>query len=69
MFNKLKTPNSANKKEFKQYAIGYFYIDIAEVRTAEGKLSLYVAIDSASKFTYAEPHKSQTKMMAAEFFT
>ena len=26
------------KKKFKSYPIGYFHIDIAEVRTAEGKL-------------------------------
>lgn len=28
------------KKTFKSYPIGYFHIDIAEVRTAEGKLDL-----------------------------
>ena len=33
------------KKKFKAYPIGYFHIDIAEVRTEEGKLYLYVAID------------------------
>ena len=42
-------------------------IDIAEVRTAEGKLYLYVAVDRTSKFAYAELHKNQTKMIAAEF--
>ena len=31
-----------DKKKFKTYPIGYFHIDIAEVRTAEGKLYLYV---------------------------
>jgi len=44
-----------------------FHIDIAELRTAEGKLYLYVAIDRKSKFAYAELHKSQKKMIAAEF--
>jgi transposase-like protein len=34
------------KKKFKTYPIGYFHIDIAEVRTTEGKLYLYVAIDA-----------------------
>ena len=29
--------------------IGYFHIDIAEVRTEEGKLHLFVAIDRTSK--------------------
>jgi transposase InsO family protein len=38
------------KKKFKTYPIGYFHIDIAEVRTAQGKLHLYVGIDRTSKF-------------------
>ena len=59
--------SSATKKKFKKYPIGYFHIDIAEVRTAEGKLYLYVAIDRTSKFAYAELHKSQTKIIAADF--
>ncbi len=28
------------KRKFKAYAIGYFHVDIAEVRTAEDKLHL-----------------------------
>ena len=32
------------KKAFKQYPIGYFHIDIAEVRTEEGVLYLVVAM-------------------------
>jgi len=53
------------KKKFKKYPIGYFHIDIAEVRTEEGKLYLFVAIDRTSKFTYVELHERQTKMIAA----
>ena len=64
---KKQVSTSADKQKFKQYPIGYFHIDMAEVRTAEGKLYLYVAIDRTSKFAYAELHKSQTKMVAAEF--
>lgn len=30
------TGDKPNKKKFKSYPIGYFHIDIAEVRTAEG---------------------------------
>ena len=37
------------KKPFKRYPIGYFHIDIAEVRTKEGKLYLFVAIDRSSR--------------------
>src|SRR4051812_49132519 len=33
------------KTKFKSYPIGFFHIDIAEVRTAEGKLYMLVAID------------------------
>lgn len=33
------------KKKFKSYPVGFFHIDIAEVRTEEGKLYLFVAID------------------------
>src|ERR1700690_1949226 len=32
------------KKKFKSYPIGFFHIDIAEVRTREGKLYLFVGI-------------------------
>ena len=55
------------KKKFRRYPIGYFHIDIAEVRTAEGKLCLFVAIDRTSKFAYAELHPSATKSVAAQF--
>ncbi len=55
------------KKKFKRYPIGYFHIDIAEVRTEEGKLYLFVAIDRTSKFAYVELHESATKPIAAEF--
>jgi len=48
--------NKPAKKKFKPYPIGYFHIDIAEVHTEEGKLSLFVAIDRACKFAYAALH-------------
>lgn len=32
------------RQKFKRYPIGYFHIDIAELRTNEGKLYLFVAI-------------------------
>src|SRR5271154_5682619 len=37
------------KKKFDTYPIGFFHIDLAEVRTAEGKLYLFVAFDRTSK--------------------
>jgi hypothetical protein len=41
------------KKAFKTYPIGYFHIDIAEVRAEQGKLHLFVAIDRTSKLAFA----------------
>ena len=55
------------KQSFKSYPIGYFHVDIAEVQTVEGKLYLFVAIDRASKFAFAELHPRATKMVAAQF--
>jgi hypothetical protein len=34
--------NKTAKRKFKSYAIGYFHLDIAEVRTEEGELYLFV---------------------------
>ncbi len=54
------------KKKFKTYPIGFFHIDIAEVRTAEGKLYLFIAIDRTSKFAFAQPiDRANTKTAAA----
>lgn len=55
------------KKKFKDYPIGYVHIDIAEVRTEEGKLYLFVAIDRASKFVYVELLEKYGKIEAAQF--
>jgi hypothetical protein len=41
-------------------------MDIAEVRTEEGKLYLFVAIDRACKFAYAELHAEATKPVSAQ---
>jgi transposase InsO family protein len=55
------------KKKFKSYPIGYFHIDMAEVRTAQGKLYLLVAIDRTSKFAYTELHDRVPTRVAADF--
>lgn len=54
------------KKKFKQYPIGYFHIDIAEVCTKKGRLYLFVAINRTSKFAYAELHTNQTRDTACQ---
>jgi transposase InsO family protein len=55
------------KRKFKSYPIGYFHIDIAEVRTAQGKLYLLVAIDRISKFAFVELHEKVARRTAADF--
>ena len=55
------------KQPFKRYPIGYFHIDIAEVRTEEGKLHLFVAIDRTSKFAFAQLHEAANVETAAAF--
>ncbi len=55
------------KKKFKVYPIGYFHIDLTEVRTAEGKLYLFVAIDRTSKFAFARLVERATRREAADF--
>src|SRR3712207_6783955 len=57
----------AGKKRFKAYPIGYFHLDIAEVRTEQGKLHLFVAIDRTSKFAFAQLHERATRRVAADF--
>ena len=49
------------------YPIGYFHIDIAEVRTAQGKLYLLVAIDRTSKFAFVELHEKVARRTAGDF--
>ena len=56
-----------DKRKFKTYPIGYFHIDIAEVRTEEGKLYLFVAVDRTSKFAFVELHEKATTRVAANF--
>jgi hypothetical protein len=57
----------SRKRKFKAYPIGYFHIDIAEVRTEQGKLYLFVAIDRTSKFAFVELHEKATRGIAADF--
>jgi transposase InsO family protein len=55
------------KLKFKAYPIGYFHIDIAEVRTEEGKLYLFVGIDRTSKFAFVQLHGQADRPTAVSF--
>jgi transposase-like protein len=64
-----KAEPKIERKKFKSYPIGYFHIDITEVRSAEGKLHLFVAIDRTSKLAYVELKDRAGKMEAAQFLS
>ncbi len=53
--------------KFKPCPIGYFHIDIAEVRTEQGRLYLFVAIDRTSKFAFIQLHEKATRRVAGDF--
>lgn len=55
------------KQPFKRYPLGFFHIDIAEVRTEEGKLHLFAAVDRTSKYAFARLVKRATGMAARAF--
>jgi len=55
------------RKKCKVYPIGYFHMNIAEVRTGEGKLDLFVAIDRTSKFAAARRYEEATRPTACGF--
>ena len=54
-------------KKFKAYEIGYFHIDIAELRYEGGKGFLFVAVDRTSKLVFARIYRKATKLVAAGF--
>ena len=55
------------RKKFDTYPIGFFHVDLAEVRTAQGKLYLLVAIDRTSKFAVVELVERADMRAAAAF--
>ena len=62
----LEEGDKPERKRFKHCPIGYFHIDIAELRTAEGKLHRFTAIDRTSKFVFARlVERANTKAAAA----
>lgn len=55
------------RKKFKACPIGYFHVDLAEVRSEQGKLYLLAAIDRRSKFAFVGLHEKATRRIAADF--
>ena len=58
---------TSKRGRFADTTIGYVHIDICELRLAEGKLNMFLAIDRVSKFAYVEFHGNTGKMNGAAF--
>ncbi len=68
--NRIEQPKKVKKKKnFKTYPPGYVHIDITTLRTEEGRLYLFVAIDRTTKFCYVRLFKDQTAQSAVKFLT
>jgi transposase InsO family protein len=65
--SRLPKADREKPKKFKDYEIGYFHIDIAELRHEGGKAFLYVAVDRTSKLVFARIYRKATKLAAAGF--
>jgi transposase InsO family protein len=63
-----KDPEQTSKRgRFAGTTIGYVHIDSCELRLAEGKLHMFLAIDRVSKFTHVAFFEAATKMNGAAF--
>lgn len=58
---------ATKRGRFAETTIGYVHIDVCELRCAEGKVHMFLAIDRVSKFTYVELHPSATMLIGAAF--
>jgi transposase InsO family protein len=58
---------ASKRKRFAGTAIGYVHIDVCELRLAQGKLFMFLAIDRASKFTCVAFLDANTKANGAAF--
>ena len=65
--SRLPKADQTKPKRFKAYEIGYFRIDIAELRHEGGKAFLFVAVDRTSKIVFARIYRKATKLVAAGF--
>ncbi len=58
---------ASKRQRFAETAIGYVHIDACELRLAEGKLFMFLAIDRVSKFVHVAFFDANTKMNGAAF--
>jgi transposase InsO family protein len=58
---------TSKRQHFAETAIGYVHVDVCELRLAEGKLFMSLAIDRVSKFVHVAFFEAATKMNGAAF--
>jgi transposase InsO family protein len=58
---------ASKRQRFAETAIGYVHIDACELRLAEGKLFLFLAIDRVTKFVHVGFFDANTKANGAAF--
>src|SRR3712207_5694420 len=58
---------ASKRKRFAGTRIGYLHVDVRELRLAQGKLFLFLAIDRVSKFTHVAFYGANTKLNGAAF--
>jgi len=55
------------RSKIRSYPIGFFHIDLAEVRTEQDKLYMFVAVDRTSKFAFVELHENARTATSRDF--
>jgi transposase InsO family protein len=58
---------ASKRKRFAETTIGYVHIDLCELRLAQGKLFMFLAIDRVSKFVHVAFYEANTKLNGAAF--
>src|SRR3712207_4519768 len=58
---------ASRRQHFAETAIGYVHVDVCELRLAESKLFMFLAIDRVSKFVHVAFFDANTKLNGAAF--
>jgi transposase-like protein len=62
-----QSEGAPKRGRFAETTIGFVHVDSCELRSAEGKVHLFLAIDRVTKFTYVELHPRATMLTGAAF--
>ena len=65
--SRLPRPAREQRGRFKSYEIGYFHVDVCEVRVEQGKAHLFVAVDRTSKLAFARLYRRASTLTSVAF--